>query len=292
MHAIAVAFFAAWTSLPSFAQSFDPVVDFCRRFGHQTAVIDDRLYVVGGYVDYGGSVTTTSTNYTNTFLLWSDLTTVNDVQFPPMYSNLSKPSFVPSVIGGALWADTVNKFFYLWGGEYNWTRSPPAIPRLWCYDVLNDVWNVTANAVSAIQPASFGASAVDQVKGVAYYYGGWSSNATILGFPGNATAQQGLVTYDMTRDLWNNITLIDGVSRAEGLLLHLPVSDSGMLAYLGGVQQSDNGTYVGSPMDQIYLFDIASQRFYMQPTSGTAPPMRRRFCGGVSWPLDRSSYNM
>ena len=30
----------------------------------------------------------------------------------------------------------------------------------------------------------------------------------------------------------------------------------------------------------------------MQPTTGDAPDMRRRFCGGVSWPEDQSSYNM
>jgi hypothetical protein len=45
-------------------------------------------------------------------------------------------------------------------------------------------------------------------------------------------------------------------------------------------------------MNEIHIFDIASQKFYMQTTSGTAPPMRRRFCGGAAWAQDRSSYNM
>ena len=45
-------------------------------------------------------------------------------------------------------------------------------------------------------------------------------------------------------------------------------------------------------MDEIYLYDIASQKPYKQTTTGTPPGMRRRFCGGVSWAEDQSSYNM
>lgn len=35
----------------AFAQ-YDPVKDFCRRFGHQSAVVDSRLYVDGGLVNW------------------------------------------------------------------------------------------------------------------------------------------------------------------------------------------------------------------------------------------------
>jgi hypothetical protein len=33
-------------------QQKDPLKDFCRRFGHQTAVVDDRLYIDGGFINY------------------------------------------------------------------------------------------------------------------------------------------------------------------------------------------------------------------------------------------------
>lgn len=33
-------------------QQGDPVSNFCRRFGHQTAIVDDRLYIDGGFIDY------------------------------------------------------------------------------------------------------------------------------------------------------------------------------------------------------------------------------------------------
>lgn len=46
--------------IPSFGQSgqqqFDPLNDFCRRFEHQTTIIDNKLFIDGGLVDYGGSV--------------------------------------------------------------------------------------------------------------------------------------------------------------------------------------------------------------------------------------------
>lgn len=31
---------------------FDPVRDFCRRWAHQTAVVDRKLYLDGGLVNY------------------------------------------------------------------------------------------------------------------------------------------------------------------------------------------------------------------------------------------------
>lgn len=31
---------------------FDPIKDFCRRFGHQSAVVDNKLYVDGGLVNW------------------------------------------------------------------------------------------------------------------------------------------------------------------------------------------------------------------------------------------------
>lgn len=30
-----------------------PRDDFCRRYGHQTTVIDDKLYIDGGWVNFG-----------------------------------------------------------------------------------------------------------------------------------------------------------------------------------------------------------------------------------------------
>jgi hypothetical protein len=47
----------------SYAQR-DPVNNFCRRFGHQTAVIDRKLYIDGGFINYS-PLEDDPTNYTS-----------------------------------------------------------------------------------------------------------------------------------------------------------------------------------------------------------------------------------
>ena len=42
----------------------DPLIDFCRRFGHQTAVIDRRLYIDGGLVNWN-PISQNPLNYTS-----------------------------------------------------------------------------------------------------------------------------------------------------------------------------------------------------------------------------------
>ncbi|KAK4504563.1 hypothetical protein PRZ48_005479 [Zasmidium cellare] len=276
-------------------QDQDQINNFCRRFAHRSTWIDNKLYVDGGYVDYGAQISSSTVNYTNTQLLWADTTTTTDLSFPPMYDNLTKPANVPSVAGGTLWADEVNKLFYLYGGEYNSTSPPPQQFTLWSFDTIYNTWNTTSTE-SPPTPNSFGGSAVDQNKGVAYYYGGWKSNATEVGYPGEPQLQSGLVTFDLTTKQWGQ-GFIDGTPRGEGALFYIPASDQGMLVYFGGVEQSSNATNgtagtSGVPMDTIWLYDIGSQNTYSQTTSGPTPGMRRRFCGGVSWPEDRSSFDI
>ena len=82
----------------------DPISNFCRRYKHQTCVIDSKLYIDGGLVHYGSSVlpddvpersecTTThhsiSADGTDTWLLWEDLSDLK-TGLPPQYKNLTK----------------------------------------------------------------------------------------------------------------------------------------------------------------------------------------------------------
>ena len=47
-------------------QQKDPLNDFCRRFAHQTAVIDSKLYIDGGFVDWN-PISQNDQNYTSEF---------------------------------------------------------------------------------------------------------------------------------------------------------------------------------------------------------------------------------
>ncbi|KAF6820519.1 cell wall anchored protein [Colletotrichum sojae] len=271
----------------------DPVNNFCRRFGHQTAVVDNKLFIDGGFVNY--NFVEDPSNYTNRNLLYQDLSqNAVNVQMPQLNANLSKNGSIPSVSGGSLWADNVNKRIYLFGGEHS--GEPPSPFGLFSYDVLNNQWDSHGQPRSGflINTVSWGAGAsVDQI-GQAFYYGGWLSNASVPGW-GNAppVATNGLVTYTMDSNSWTNSSGPDSTRRAEGSLLYIPAGAGGMLVYFGGVQDlNTNGTAEGQPMDQIFMYDMLSSKWFSQKATGDIPPQRRRFCAGVTWAPDQSSYNI
>jgi hypothetical protein len=210
---------------------------------------------------------------------------------PQLYANLSKNATVPSVNGGILWADDVNKKFYLFGGEFY--QTPPTDLQLYSYDVLNNYWQTLGGAPQSINGVSYGAGVSIPAKGEAYYYGGWLSNNSMPGWTGDRMATTGLVRYVMDTNSWTNVTgPTDRIRRAEGAMVYIPASDGGMLVYFGGVQDRGNGTVAGQSMSEILIFDLASSRWYKQTATGAVPEMRARFCAGVTWAPDQSSYNV
>ncbi|KAK4190088.1 autophagy-related protein 3 [Podospora australis] len=284
---------------PSDAQ-FDPVKNFCRRFGHQTALIDRKLYIDGGMVNFG-SLSQYPTNYSNAGLLFHDLDKNGTGGMPELVAGkLSKNSTVPSVSGGTLWTDDINKRFYLFGGEHNQQpAAPPIVPQyvLWSYDVLNDQWDSLGPPTGAdVGGVAYGAGATISERGEGFYYGGWKSNSSVPGWNGPPSLTTGMVRYTMASNDWRNYTGPDSLGRAEGSMVFLPISDGGMLVYLGGVKQGPgsggNSSLVGQGLDEILLYDVLSSSWYKQKATGQVPQMRRRFCAGATWAQDQSSYNI
>ncbi|KAK7908278.1 hypothetical protein PG985_015581 [Apiospora marii] len=275
------------------AQARDPVKDFCRRFGHQTTVIDRKLYIDGGFVNYK-PMTSDATNYS--ILTYLDLDhPIKGDDMPQLYEGPAKDPSIPIVHGGILWGDQVNKRFYLFGGEYTPDQPPPAdsAASLHAYDVAGNRWESMERPPSAISAVSYGAGVAVSERGEGYYYGGWLNNASNPGWTGPRAATTGLVKYDMDANEFKPLLgPTDGIKRAEGVMVYLPISDRGMLVYFGGVQDPGNGSSIGQPMDTIHLFDIASSKWYTQHASGDVPDMRRRFCAGDAGAPDQSSYNI
>ena len=182
----------------------------------------------------------------DTALLFSDLnSSAPGLGQPYQYANLSKPAEIPSVSGGILWPDEVNKCFYQFGGAF--TNGTPSAFSMWTYDVLLDQWNQTGNkgaGVSATQRVAYGAGTHIESLGLGFYLGGYKSNQTDPDWTGHAVATAGLVLFEYSTGLLsNNSGPEDNVGRAEGQMVYLPVSDSGLLVYFGGIEdENQNGT--------------------------------------------------
>jgi hypothetical protein len=214
-----------------------------------------------------------------------------DANFPVQYNNLSKPNNVPSLEGGTLWPDSVNKVFYLYGGRH--PENDYTVPfTLWKYDTTTNTWSAVDDTPSHVKRAYYGAGVTVQDRGMSYYLGGWLSNASDPDWTGPPMALDTMLKYDMLGNSWSNTTIDGHPARAEGVLLYIPASFHGMLVYFGGLELETNGTFTMAPMDEIHLFDIVTGQWYTQSSTGDIPQPRRRFCAGVAWPEDKSSYNM
>ena len=218
----------------------------------------------------------------DTWLLYNDLT-YSPNGAPQLYANLSKNSSIQDVSGAVLWPDAVNKRFYLYGGDYY--EISPNSAELLSYDIINNQWENFGSPSAGIESVSWGGGVGISDLGQGYMLGGYLSNASVPGWAGNALATSTLIKFQMDGAVWTNNTGPDTTPRAEGVMVYLPASNSGLLVYL-------NGTTVPSPMDTIYLYDISSSKWYTQTAHGDIPGNRRRFCAGAAWAPDHSSYNM
>ncbi|ORY18722.1 hypothetical protein BCR34DRAFT_660075 [Clohesyomyces aquaticus] len=270
------------------SQQKDPLLNFCRLFGHQTAVVDRKLLIDGGLVNWEGGAS--PQNYSSPWLREADLDRNTTEGFPQQFNLGEKNSSIPSVQGGVLWPDTVNKVVYMYGGE-NY-GGPPVEFALWYYDVAYSTWNKSNASVADVKRASWGAGAVAQDKALGFYYGGWLTNASVPGYNAQ-TPLSNMLIYEMKSNTFRNATGPDAIPRAEGVMVYLPAGDGGMLVYFGGIEfPYGNSTRTGVPMSRIYLYDIANDKWYTQNASGDVPEQRRRFCAGATWVADRSSYNI
>ena len=182
----------------------------------------------------------------DTALVFSDLNSSTPFGMPYQYANLSKPSEVPNVSGGILWPDEINKCFYQFGGAY--TNGTPSAFDMWTYDVLDNRWQQTKTKPGggATQRVAYGAGTHIDDLGLGFYFGGYASNQTDSKWTGSPVATSDLVRFEYsTGFLSNNSGPEDNVGRAEGQMVYLPISESGLLIYFGGIEDPrQNGTSV------------------------------------------------
>ncbi|KAI6764916.1 unnamed protein product [Fusarium graminearum] len=280
-----------------FATAKNPRDSFCRRFAHQTTVIDDKLYIDGGWVNFD-DFQQTHKNYSNTWLGYHDLNHLVERSgelWPDLNITLSKNDSIPTVHGGVLWGDEVNKRFYVYGGEWNegFAQEPYS---LLSYDIIYDKWDDFGSPKIAPPPkvASYGAGVGVSETGMGYYLGGWVSNASMSGWSNGRTMTSNFYTYSYDSGDFQQAASPDKQPRAEGGMVWIPAGDSlGMLVYLGGiVDPYDNGTEAPQSFDEVFVFDTVGNSWATQKTTGIIPQNRRQFCIDVAWAPDKSTFNI
>ncbi|KAK4119436.1 hypothetical protein N657DRAFT_581594 [Parathielavia appendiculata] len=279
-------------------RSQNPRDNFCRRHGHQTVVIDDKLYIDGGFVNFDTFPSDHQT-HSNAWLGFHDLrnyTLRNGEAWPNLDISLNKdPKTIPTVHGGVLWGDSVNKRFFVVGGEYT-TGFPSSDFHLLSYDILYDKWDDFGQPALAtpLTVSSYGAGVGVSEIGQGYYYGGWISNASMRGWEKGRTMSSAFYKYEYDTNATTRANAPDNLPRAEGAMLWIPAGDTGMLVYFGGVVSPNgtNDTAAPQPLDKIFVYDPSTNAWETQTATGEIPQNRRQFTAGVAWAPDRSSYNI
>lgn len=99
----------------------------------------------------------------DTWLVWHDLDHNSKDNMPQIHANLSKNVSVPSVHGGALWADDVNYRLFLFGGEF--FSGSPTTSNFMSYDIWYDQWDDFGPPSDDIKRVSYGAATTVKERG-------------------------------------------------------------------------------------------------------------------------------
>lgn len=102
-------------------------------------------------------------NSLDSWLVWHDLDTNSKDNMPQIYANLSKNASIPSVHGGALWADDVNYRLFLFGGEFH--NGNPITSSLMSYDIWYNRWDDFGPPSAGVPRVSYGASTTVKERG-------------------------------------------------------------------------------------------------------------------------------
>ncbi|KAL7924235.1 hypothetical protein ACQKWADRAFT_24137 [Trichoderma austrokoningii] len=229
----------------------------------------------------------------------------------------------PNYVDGALLANDDEFWFY--GGQPELQLQPfPTKDNVVGYEAFQ-YGHVSSDFHSGFVPnrqlpshvsqfVTFGGAAGAPSENLAWYFSGATSESGgLIPKDSNATNQPTrvsnyLITLNMTEQLsetWSNKSLSPSVKgRASAEVVWVPVGVQGILVALGGVvfpeyantnrvSQNPSASESQSPkfMQAIDLYDVASETWYTQTTTG-GPGTRARGCAVVATASDSSSFNI
>ncbi|KAI6380595.1 hypothetical protein MCOR25_001532 [Pyricularia grisea] len=293
---------------------------FWRRYGCSIAVLGDNLYIEGGKVFQNPGSNASDSTYSYPYQLnktiYISLTSewfARDVSATILENyNMDESEEV------ALWPSEKkddNKL-YRWGGTvYNedWNKSGPALgvfsgqgpaPRASETDTSGS-WSNNTAIPSAVKPDLLRTTGGSWTtcNGQGFLLGG-TTPYFVDTASNRAPAVPGLVTFDMEKGEMSNVSAAEfgppGVARGthrRGSAVCLPTygtENKGLVMFLAGEQQANFSSFQWSPMNlsTVYMYDIATQTFHNQTTTGDVPTPRERPCAVATHKKDGSSYEI
>ncbi|CRG87843.1 Cytochrome c oxidase subunit 1 [Talaromyces islandicus] len=229
-------------------------------------------------------------------------------------------NLAPNYVDGAMFA--TEDEFILYGGLLSNTvsSSPPGDDVALSYEAYPTGSDSQPKFVDTNLPDGItryvtnGAAISSLSEKLGFYFSGmratnWSSIAS--DDPGSAnTLADTLITVNMStvgHETWSNRSLGDIPARANAEIQWLPVADQGVLVAVGGVinpvalttEQALNKSQIAaseatSPtfMKTASVYDVATETWYQQNTTGNVPPQLTLFCSALAIAEDRSSFNI
>ncbi|KLU89453.1 hypothetical protein MAPG_08424 [Magnaporthiopsis poae ATCC 64411] len=231
-----------------------------------------------------------------------------------MYKNISADN--PS-----MWTKD-DKQIIFWGGAGSFGRANLAAtsPRPWTYTPSGSSGQYgTVEQAASQRPTDkttqdplyrTGGGSWTQCNGLGFYMGGFIGSATDGGFPHrlNGTGQRaltGLLIYDIAGGTWRNRTTQGsgfGGGRMEGThvsgqavcLPTLGKDGKGIVLFLAGYHGTWENRFTREFVrtDQITFYDIGSDTFHTQRTTGTAPKQREQPCAVAAKAKNSNTYEV
>jgi hypothetical protein len=175
-------------------------------------------------------------------------------------------------------------------------------------------WNEESLSTNVTRYITSGASVSAPSENMGFLFSGMRSpdwgSFTYDGMDSNTTADT-LISVDMKvmrSEKWTNSTLPSYITgRANAELIWVPVSESGVLVAIGGVvnpvelwrdigldssQTALSKKISQTFMETVSLYDVDSQEWYIQNTTGDVPPQLTQFCSVIASASDGSSHNI
>ncbi|KAI2625186.1 hypothetical protein GGS21DRAFT_493675 [Xylaria nigripes] len=323
--AVTSAIFPSWTNSQELAGEPNQInVTMCAWYDLRAAQLKDTLYMDGGFLymepglasgEYGPTISNDPSGFVYTLNFsrpFNSSTNTSSIleKLPLGLDGKDINKSAPNYIDGAMLAND-NEFF-LYGGLSWQGEAAPEADAVLSYQASG--FHEVKLPGNLTRYVTYGAAVNAPSENKAWYFGGYRSPTwgPIFQTGGDdsdnpTNVSNTLITLDIgvNTQKWNNATLPPNIpSRANPSAVWLPVGKQGVLVILGGVSypeyvvpeeesQNEAQSENDSPgyMANIDIYDVASDKWYQQPTSHAPPPLAMG-CAVAASAEDLSSYNI